>query len=290
MLRRGASLLRRVGNTAALSGQAGEVLPKAGCALAQLRGEASSAGGAGPSAAAQAAAASAAAAASGSGSAETPVSFFARQSQILATMPVYPKLLGFAGAIPFLTLTPQLLTAAGMPELIDYCARMQQVYGGSIVTFLGAVHWGLAMQSQTIAAPGTKKAQGALNERYVWSVVPSLAAVPALLLEPAQGSLAISCLLAICYLSDSSYFKHGYLPAWYMSLRGYLTVLAMLSMLSTTTYYLKRDLDRARQRMEEEDAKRAARMEARAASGGGLAAAAGASGAVAAAAGLSGKK
>jgi hypothetical protein len=38
-----------------------------------------------------------------------------------------------------------------MPELIDYCARMQQVYGGSIVTFLGAVHWGLAMQSQTIA-------------------------------------------------------------------------------------------------------------------------------------------
>lgn len=38
-----------------------------------------------------------------------------------------------------------------MPELIDYCARMQHVYGGSIVTFLGAVHWGLAMQSQTIA-------------------------------------------------------------------------------------------------------------------------------------------
>jgi hypothetical protein len=78
-----------------------------------------------------------------------------------------------------------------------------------------------------------------------------------------------------------------------MSLRGYLTALAILSMLSTTGYYLKRDLDRARLRMEEEDAKRAARMEARAsglASGGGLAAAAGASGAVAAAAGLSGKK
>ncbi|KAG2438716.1 hypothetical protein HXX76_005262 [Chlamydomonas incerta] len=211
-------------------------------------------------------------------------------------MPVYPKLLGFAGAIPFLTLTPQLLTAAGMPDLIDYCARMQQVYGGSIVTFLGAVHWGLAMQSQTIVAPGTRKAQGALNERYVWSVVPSLAAVPALLLEPAQGSLAISCLLAICYMSDSSYFKHGYLPAWYMSLRGYLTVLSMMSMLATTTYYLKRDLDRARRRMEEEDAQRAARMEARAAglggeaAVGGLAAAAGASGAVAAAAGLPAKR
>lgn len=85
-----------------------------------------------------------------------------------------------------------------------------------------------------------------------------------------------------------------------MSLRGYLTVLAMMSMLATTTYYLKRDLDKARRRMEEEDAARAARMEARVsgrdgaagvgAGAGGMAAAAGASGAVAAAAGLSARK
>jgi hypothetical protein len=45
-----------------------------------------------------------------------------------------------------------------------------------------------------LAAAGSKAA-GALNERYVWSVVPSLAAVAALMMQPAQGSLAISVLL-----------------------------------------------------------------------------------------------
>ncbi|GIL84288.1 hypothetical protein Vretimale_15932 [Volvox reticuliferus] len=140
---------------------------------------------------------------------------------------------------------------------------MQLVYGGSIVSFLGAVHWGLAMSSSTVAAAGSKAA-GALNERYVWSVVPSLGVVPALMMQPAQGSLAITVLLGICYLSDASYFRSGYLPSWYMSLRGYLTLLAIVSMLSTTAYYLKRDVEKAKKMMEEEDAKRAARLEARA--------------------------
>jgi hypothetical protein len=71
----------------------------------------------------------------------------------------------------------------------------------------------------------------------------------------------------ICYLSDASYFRAGYLPSWYMSLRGYLTLIAIASMLSTTAYYLKRDVDRATRVMEEEDAKRVARLEARATDG-----------------------
>ncbi|GIL62766.1 hypothetical protein Vafri_16934 [Volvox africanus] len=194
---------------------------------------------------------------------ETPLSVFARQREKLAAMPLYPKLLGFAGAIPFTTLTPAFVQQAGFPDIIDLCAQMQLVYGGSIVSFLGAVHWGLAMSSSTVAAAGSKAA-GALNERYVWSVVPSLGVVPALMMQPAQGSLAITVLLGICYLSDASYFRSGYLPSWYMSLRGYLTLLAIASMLSTTAYYLKRDVEKAKKLIEEEDAKRAARLEARA--------------------------
>ncbi len=44
----------------------------------------------------------------------------------------------------------------------------------------------------------------------------------------------------ICYLSDASYYRAGVLPRWYATLRGYLTTLAMLSMLSTTAYYFKK--------------------------------------------------
>ncbi|PNH11221.1 hypothetical protein TSOC_001959 [Tetrabaena socialis] len=126
------------------------------------------------------------------------------------------------------------------------------------------------MRGQVPAAGS--KAAGALNERYVWSVVPSLAVVPALLMHPAQGSFAISILLFINYLSDASYFRAGYLPRWYMSLRSYLTLLAVAGMLSTTAHYFKRDLDRARARMEADDAKRAARTEARASASGAAAA------------------
>ncbi|KAG2496668.1 hypothetical protein HYH03_005488 [Edaphochlamys debaryana] len=178
-------------------------------------------------------------------------------------MPLYPKMLGFAGAIPFMTLTPSFVGAAGMGHLVDYCAQMQLVYGGTIVTFLGAVHWGLAMTSTSLGAVGGKAA-AALRERFVWSVVPSLAAVPALMMQPAQGSLAVSILLALCYMSDLSYYNSGILPSWYMTLRGYLTLLAMVSMLATTAYYFRQDLDRAKQVLADEEEKRAARLEKRA--------------------------
>lgn len=56
-----------------------------------------------------------------------------------------------------------------------------------------------------------------------------------------------------------------------MSLRGYLTLLAIVSMLCTTAHYVMRDVERARKLMEEEEAKRVVRLEARAS--GGLAAA-----------------
>jgi hypothetical protein len=103
--------------------------------------------------------------------------------------------------------------------------HMQLAYGASIVTFVGAVHWGLAMgSSAAAAAPLGKKAGGcaapfpgesgphlraradcdchaapcaaaALNERYVWSVVPSLGSVPAVMLPPGPGHVCIALLL-----------------------------------------------------------------------------------------------
>lgn len=47
-------------------------------------------------------------------------------------------------------------------------------------------------------------------------------------------------LQVLCYLSDRSYAKMGLLPAWYQNMRGQLTVLAALGMLSTTAYYFQK--------------------------------------------------
>jgi len=45
-------------------------------------------------------------------------------------------------------------------------------------------------------------------------------------------------LQGICFLSDKSYARLGYIPSWYMTLRGWLTLLAMTGMLSTTAHYI----------------------------------------------------
>ncbi len=42
-------------------------------------------------------------------------------------------------------------------------------------------------------------------------------------------------------MSDSAYARSGALPAWYMTLRSYLTLLAILSMLTTTAFFLHRE-------------------------------------------------
>jgi hypothetical protein len=51
----------------------------------------------------------------------------------------------------------------------------------------------------------------------------------------------------------------------YMTLRGWLSSLAIGGMLSTALWYLQKDVAAAKQRMEQEDAKRAERLAARAA-------------------------
>ena len=48
-------------------------------------------------------------------------------------------------------------------------------------------------------------------------------------------------LQGICYMSDRAYGKSGSLPAWYMTLRGYLSTIAGLSLLATTVFFLAQD-------------------------------------------------
>ena len=42
-------------------------------------------------------------------------------------------------------------------------------------------------------------------------------------------------------MSDRAYGKTGSLPAWYMTLRGYLSTIAGLSLLATTVFFLAQD-------------------------------------------------
>ena len=185
--------------------------------------------------------------------------YWRARQEAMNSIPKVPKILGFAGALPFLALTPMTATTLGYDHLIKETAEGQVAYGALIVSFLGAVHWGIAMTS-VIQGHGAALAQ---RERYIWSVFPSLAAWPALMMEPAPGAACIALLLGICYMSDSAYGRNGSLPPWYMTLRGYLTTIAIFSMLSTSVFFLMRDFEKAKRRMAEEDKKREEERQAR---------------------------
>lgn len=82
-----------------------------------------------------------------------------------AAIPAVPKVLGLSGLIPFYALSPPLLKFAGealatssflapagaflLHDVLPYAMMLQIGYGSAIVSFLGAVHWGAAMQSRT---------------------------------------------------------------------------------------------------------------------------------------------
>ncbi len=144
--------------------------------------------------------------------------------------------LGAAGAVPFVGLTPGgskvlgELVPPGAPggSVVAWATSherrvpLQVSYGASILSFLGAVHWGLAM------AGGVH--HGAL--RFAWSVVPSLVAWPCTALPPCVGlQVSAGGLLAAAAVDLALFRTCSSLPAWYVAgLRVPLTAVAVGSL------------------------------------------------------------
>ncbi|KAI8921556.1 hypothetical protein BC831DRAFT_476514 [Entophlyctis helioformis] len=152
---------------------------------------------------------------SGSGSSPSPARPPAPPITLrLSAVPTPVKLLGFAGLIPFLG------TAAGalyMPEAVWLISQTQSVYGCSILSFMGAVHWGLAMASYGDASTNSK--------RYILSTVPSLLAFFAVAFIPHVPIQLIAEMLGFnaLLLGDVVAHRKSLAPPWYISLRIWLT-------------------------------------------------------------------
>ena len=156
--------------------------------------------------------------------------------------------LGYAGLIPFVAfaLGVQFLSA----DLRDYCVFALTAYAATITSFLGAIHWGLAMrdtqstsflgaihwglamrdtQSTSSLSSDTASSNAAL---YAWGVVPSLAAWVALLLAIFSGPVVALCVLGVllwvCYVVDRSIYPKFQLQNW-LPMRLNLTLVASMS-------------------------------------------------------------
>lgn len=126
--------------------------------------------------------------------------------------------LGYGGLLPFLALTPA--------SLLDHhhgavWGDALYAYGAIILSFIGALHWGLAMGLPEL----TERQRSAW---FTWSVVPALIAWPAVLFSPPLAAPLLVIGFIAHYLQDRRLAGQATLPQWYLPLRFRLTSAAVI--------------------------------------------------------------
>ncbi len=131
--------------------------------------------------------------------------------------------LGLGGLVPFLACA--LLSAAGPDGWRPFAFSALVAYGATILAFLGAVHWGLALN-----APEAERAAG--PARLALGVLPALWAWVSLLLPmPWIAPALVFGLVATIGAEQWAAATRGLASANYMLLRWALTAGACLALL-----------------------------------------------------------
>ena len=150
---------------------------------------------------------------------------------ILPRVPRLAVSLGFAGLIPFYVCAIALwVTASGPIANTAWLALL--AYAAVIASFMGAVHWGLALHGLDTGGltPPVLRQPG-------FSVVPALVAWLALL-SPAPWVLVVLIILfPLIYLQDKRAAARGLAPDWYLDLRRPLTVLVEIPLIAALVRY-----------------------------------------------------
>ena len=130
--------------------------------------------------------------------------------------------LGYGGLIPFLLLMPA--------SLLDHhhgavWSDALYAYGAIILSFIGALHWGLAMSLPEL----TERQRSAW---FAWSVVPALIAWPAVLFSPPLAAPLLVVGFIAHYLQDRRLARQATLPGWYLPLRLRLSSVAVVCLVA----------------------------------------------------------
>jgi hypothetical protein len=140
-----------------------------------------------------------------------------------AQVPFAAKWLGAFGAIPFITLAVAVVFLEGAGQETAYFAIA--AYGAVILSFLGGIHWGLAV------ADGDQAEGDSRNfVRLGGSVVPPLIGWVALFLTTSTGLFVLAAAFAGMLLFDWHASRKAHAPRWYPKLRCPLTTVAVVSL------------------------------------------------------------
>lgn len=122
--------------------------------------------------------------------------------------------LGYAGMLPFVACVLAIALLDGEPRAL--AVRALVAYGAVILSFLGAVHWGLLLRQRDAAAPA----------RLAIGVLPSLAGWIALLLPDRYALTLLVVAFGGFWLYEHRVVGTALLPSGYLDLRRHLSVAA----------------------------------------------------------------
>lgn len=121
------------------------------------------------------------------------------------------RVLGLAGLLPFIA-GAAAVWLVGPQDKLPSAALL--AYAALIASFLGGIHWGLAMRDSPADAA-----------QLLWGVSPSLLGWVAVLLPPRWGLLLAPATLIACYAVDRRLYQRLGLGSW-LGLRARLTGVA----------------------------------------------------------------
>ncbi len=133
-------------------------------------------------------------------------------------VPSAGRWLGYAGLIPFVAALLGFVFGGDARQA--YFAQQFIAYGAVILSFIGAVHWGLALGSGRLQIM-----------RLSFSVLPALLAWAALLLPRAPGAWLLLFGFVALRAWEASPPVACTLPGWYRSMRTHLTLIVGLLLL-----------------------------------------------------------
>jgi hypothetical protein len=127
-------------------------------------------------------------------------------------------ILGLAGLLPFAA--QAVFSWLSPPAELTGVLRSQTHYAASILTFLGALHWGV-----TLASPQVK--DGRAVTRMLWSVTPSIFAWIVTLYPTRMALPLLWAGLLLAFVIDWMLYRDTPVPRWFMTLRAVLTAGAL---------------------------------------------------------------
>ncbi len=142
-------------------------------------------------------------------------------------------LLSILGLLPFLFGLIDLLLNKNN---LFFVINLPKYYGSIILTFLGAVYWGIILNDSN------KNLISEKVKTYIicWSIIPSLCSGLILIFSSSITIIILAVCFIIVQLVDEFIIKYFKFPIWYLFLRRLLTIFVTFILLFS--YFLVRNI------------------------------------------------